>query len=517
MSTTTANLLLIKMEQGEYVNSWGDIVNTNYDRIDLAIGALQTLTLDAAGGLGTIDARLDLMDHPSTGSVTNLAKMLVLDQNYYAFADRTYYGPSDATSGMGQAGRNVGALGREMDELRCSNVSRDWHVAGAHGANVATTASINSRTSGALGLMLSKSSGSGPLNGGNGHPSHQTGWVSFPTPAAGGGTVTVGNNTMDRDVIISCRGRLGVIRSGQQSQRVVTLAAASADTIYHLVATDVGDHTDAIWDQTDGTISSGTPSRLTSGLMDGKEAAKGDILRIGAQSLPTNNVFIGDYVISDIQGGHVDIEGEFQNIDSTHTGVNFTFVRKKHVTLAFQHQTTGGLAPSMLFQGADAFNSVSGAFEGTVLATFRTDAGSQLISLDALSGGKNEMHFGDRYDSGFVLMSAYFHPGGGSFAAGDKVWKRLPFPDFPSSLEIWIAEDVHGKNAAKINTYWNPTGPTVHGIAATMCNDVVGGVTHIRTLLAVQALDTTSTHLASGTMISAATVWTRWVRVIARR
>lgn len=59
MASKTTNLGLIKPAKGEYFNSWNVPVNANFDKIDQAVGDLQTEVQDARGTQASLSDRLD--------------------------------------------------------------------------------------------------------------------------------------------------------------------------------------------------------------------------------------------------------------------------------------------------------------------------------------------------------------------------------------------------------------------------------------------------------------------------
>jgi hypothetical protein len=463
------------MEKGEYVNSWGDIVNQNLDKLDTAVGTLQSLTQGAEGGHATIDTRLDAMDV----DLGALEAMTVLKEPYYiqggsGDSGKLHYGASHATDGMDAAGRYVGALGHDISELRGTVQSKD-HSTGAAGNWINQTAGTNANTSGAIGLLIA-SGRSGAV-----FSSDESSWFS----RSGDDEVRVGNASINEDVLVSVRGQLGIIRS--TDTQAITAVGQGANERWHLLATGINDAASAAtrYSGADGVISGPGSSVLTSiTLGDPKAVAPGDLLILSGAP---QQAIAGTYIIDSLANGTVTILGTF-NTDGL-TGVTWALKRRYEVALdlAKEGAAAGEVGRT---RGGDAYD-LTGQWVGTSLASHHTtDPGAVFAVLGAHAGGPVIHAFGDTYDSGWVTVTSLFT--GGSFHTGDPVYLAIPIATV-GGFEV-VIEETSGERSS-IRGFYDQASGDGFGINAYLSPDV-GGI-NCRTTLAIAALDLTKAHMST--------------------
>lgn len=498
MSTVTAALNLVKMENGEYVNSWGDIVNQNLDKVDTAVGALQTLTSSAEGAYSTINDRLGAMDT----SIETVEAIIPITEPWHLNNDYIneiyHFGPNHHSEGLGKAAGQLNTIAWDNAALRVHVKSRDLGT-GAFGDYIGHNA-YPSTAPAETGLQLSEMIGLLSAARGSGVVyTRSTDWVA----RSGNSTLRVGDTAMlNGDVLVSVRGRLGIIRATDPI--TVTATGQTAGARFHLVATGVKRPEDAIARHT-STTGQISPSALDT-IADTSLGAFfgvsiGDAVVVAAAA--GYEAVQGTYLIEKMYTNAITIEGQFPE-GTNLTGISYSLHRRYEVELELKKETTtlaGPVAGEIhRFRGGDAWSTFQ-SWEGTSLASIHCDlSGNFSFSLTSPDDGGIVAHdMSDTYDSGWWATSTLFNEGSGTWTSGDVAVASIPLASV-AGYEIWfrgagqefmLSRPMLGTSVTDgvgINSYMAP---------------VVNGIT-VRSALAIRALDTTNAILMPSSSIASA-------------
>jgi hypothetical protein len=414
MATLTTNLSLTKPAFNEYFDSWDDVVNTNMDLIDAAVGALNTLTAGAAGGFGTIALRFADIE----SDVASVLAINDIDQGYAegvpATGVITYLGPNDAAAGQGDAGRIFHSIGLQLAEASGLRETLDLD------------AGLASRL---------RRSPQGILSDG--------GAIDLFTAAGMPGlTLTVGP-VADYEVLVN--GVHGIIRGtgtgGGRTRAMNAAAAPVADALFYLLATAVG------WDDLGalGVLGSTSGSTFSGAGITATIARPGDILEITAGGAAVHGI----YTIKSLDAGSLVINGTFPaNLSNV---LSYKIRLRRWVTLSVVKQDTGAGQIATIVNG-EAFDN-AGALLGTVLAhAVMTNPGAVFDITGALANQDVRHAEGLTFDSGWQAAIGFFDGANLDAVDGGNVVRTytVPLPDIPATWQLLWSASTDGSNAIPV-------------------------------------------------------------------
>jgi hypothetical protein len=419
MASSTTNLGLTKPAFNEFINGWGDELNDNWDTIDTAVGALQTLTAGSAGGYATLLLRLDAVDSSIAvgagfGNVGNWATPA-------AFTAAQTFGPTAA------AGQSYGSQ-------VVHGIKRDLIGASEPSVLVPTLPLSQGRMSG--WLKRGQHSGNALRAGGDPNKLY-VGVSSYPA-------------------YVFCDGQVGKLRTAPGDVEVDV--AGSAGERRWMLGT-VGVDSSITGTGTGETQSANTFKAVGP---DWDEVEAGDLLQITAG----DTLLDGTYLIASVDSGNnkCTIRGAFWKKFAG--GLNFTIHRRGWLTVA----DTADAAIDSIHHGV-AYDS-NGAALGTLLGHVDLDGSGEVTS-----GGIVEYAFGDTYDSGWQAAGTFFD-NGVALTDGADVTFTVPFPDVPLGgwQLLWsdsadgdpgvpVPMEIEGV-ASGVRTSWSKNKLTVRAVDA---------------------------------------------------